>query len=59
MLAPLVAVQPIYLISETVFPVLIGMFGFGERKHLREGEELAFAMGAIGALLVIVGFISQ
>jgi hypothetical protein len=57
--APLVIVQPLFLVSETVFPVLIGLFGFKEHRHLREGEWLSFAFGSLGAILVIVGFLQR
>lgn len=51
---PQVAVQPIFLVTEMVFPSLIGLFVFHERKQFARIEWLFFALGAAGALLVSV-----
>ena len=56
-LAPLVVVQPIFLIGEMVAPTLMGLFGFGERKQFDRAQWLYFGIGVIGAALVIFGFI--
>lgn len=55
-LAPLVVVQPIFLISEMVFPALIGLFGFSEGKTFTRFEWLCFGLGVVGVCLVAYGF---
>lgn len=44
--------QPIFLVSEAVFPTIIGLYLFHERKELVGREWLAIAIGIIGTILV-------
>ncbi len=57
-LAPLVIVMPIFLFSEMVLPTLVGIFGFAEGKNFSRKEWLYFGLGFLGAVLIIIGFLS-
>jgi hypothetical protein len=50
--APQVIVQPVLLVAEMVFPTLIGLFIFHERKQLDPPEWIYLGIGFAGALLV-------
>ncbi|MEK7531876.1 MAG: hypothetical protein AAB545_03055 [Patescibacteria group bacterium] len=56
-LAPLLVVQPIFLVSEIVFPVLIGLIGFGEKKDYGFAEWCYLCLGILGSFFVVVGFV--
>ncbi len=56
--APLLIVQPLFLVSEMVLPALIGLFGFGEKKDYGSAEWCYLGAGALGATLVITGFVA-
>jgi hypothetical protein len=56
-LAPLVIVQPIFLLGEMVIPTLLGVFGFGEGKNFSRKEWFYFWFGFLGAILIIYGFL--
>ena len=49
---PVMVSQSIYVISELVFPVLIGFFVFKEIKGLTRREKIAFVLGAAGAVTI-------
>jgi hypothetical protein len=55
-LAPQTVVQPLFLVSEMVAPALIGLYVFAERQALDRREQLYFAVGLGGGLLVAVSF---
>ena len=55
-LAPLIVVQPIFLVSEMILPALIGLYIFGEHKEFNAQEKFFFAMGIAGGILIGVNF---
>jgi hypothetical protein len=55
-LAPQTIVQPLFLVGEMIGPALIGLYVFGERERLARHDQLYFAMGLAGGLLVAVSF---
>ena len=56
MWAPLLVTQPIYQISEMVFPTLIGFIKFREFKDLGPLDKTTFAVGFVGATIIILSF---
>ena len=54
--APLIAIQPIFLISEMIIPSLLGLYYFKEIKALDTKEKVIFAVGIAGGLLVNLSF---
>lgn len=55
--APLLVVQPIFLVSEMVLPALVGLFGFGEKKEYGRAEWCYFGIGLAGSFFVIISFV--
>jgi hypothetical protein len=55
-MAPQTIVQPLFLVGEMVGPAFIGLYVFGERERLARHDQLYFAMGIAGGLLVAVSF---
>lgn len=55
-LAPQVVVQPLYLVAEMIVPTLVGLYLFGEHRHLDGNERLFFLMGIAGGIVVAVSF---
>lgn len=55
-LAPVTVVQPTFMVSELVFPCLIGLYWFKEIKGLTSKERAAIALGITGGALVSIGF---
>ena len=55
-LAPQTVVQPLFLVGEMVAPALIGLYVFAEREALDRHEQLYFAVGLAGGLLVALSF---
>lgn len=53
-LAPITIIQPIFLVSELIFPVLIGLFIFKEIKQISKIEIIALLLGIAGG--VTIGF---
>ena len=51
-LVPLVFTQPIFMVSEMVFPTMVGLFIFGERKHFTRLGWLLMLAGLIGGLII-------
>lgn len=51
-LAPLTVTEPIFLVSEMIFPALIGLWFFKERQDLTTTEKIAFPLGLAGGTLV-------
>jgi hypothetical protein len=51
---PQVIVQPIFMISAVVMPVLIGLFLYSERKKIHHAQWLYLAIGIIGAFVVAI-----
>jgi hypothetical protein len=58
-LAPQTIVQPLFLVGEMVGPALIGLYVFGERNTLARHDQLYFALGLAGGLLVALSFSFQ
>ncbi len=56
LLAPLIIVQPIFLVSEMVVPSLIGLYVFRERKDLNRKQKMFFALCILGGLLIVLSF---
>lgn len=55
-LAPQTVAQPLFLIGEMVLPTVIGLFAFGERKHLDPVQKAYFALALIGGTIIALGF---
>lgn len=55
-LAPITAFQPIYLISEAIAPIIIGLWIFKERKELAKKEWLALIIGVVGIILIAYSY---
>ncbi|MBU1131471.1 hypothetical protein KJ840_05030 [Patescibacteria group bacterium] len=55
-LAPIAIVQPIFLVTKMIFPTLVGLYFFKERKDLTSIEILAMIIGFIGGLIIALGF---
>jgi hypothetical protein len=55
-LAPQTVVQPLFLVGEMIAPALIGLYVFAEREALDGYEQLLFAAGLAGGLLVALSF---
>jgi glucose uptake protein GlcU len=51
---PQVIVQPIFMISAVVMPVLIGLFLYSERKKIHHTQWLYLAIGIVGAFVVAI-----
>lgn len=51
-LVPVAVYQPIFLVTEAVFPALIGLYFFHERKEMTRKEWLAIALGLAGTIIV-------
>ncbi|MDP3935322.1 MAG: hypothetical protein Q8Q46_03860 [Candidatus Giovannonibacteria bacterium] len=51
-LVPLVFTQPIFMVSEMIFPTMIGLFIFGEAKHFTRLGWLLMLCGLIGGLII-------
>jgi hypothetical protein len=58
-MAPQTIVQPLFLVGEMVGPALIGLYVFGEREALARRDQLYFAIGLAGGLLVALSFSVQ
>jgi hypothetical protein len=58
-LAPQTIVQPLFLVGEMAGPALIGLYVFGERDTLARHDQLYFALGLAGGLLVALSFSFQ
>lgn len=54
--APTIVVQPIFQVTEMVFPSLIGLFYFKEGKQLKPMEWCAFIVGIIGGLVIAFSY---
>ena len=55
-ISPLVIVQPLFMVADTIFPVLIGLFVFKEIKKVDRIEWLYFAIGLTGSMLIISSY---
>lgn len=55
-LAPITVFLPIFLVSEMIFPCLVGFFLFKEIKQLTKAEIFAFAIGFIGIIAISLNF---
>jgi hypothetical protein len=55
-LAPQTIVQPLFLVGEMIGPALIGLYVFGEREALAQRDQLLFAVGLAGGLMVALSF---
>lgn len=58
-LAPMLIVQPIFLITRMIFPALIGLWVFNEIKHLKKYEALWFSVAGVGGLCVAIAYTTQ
>ncbi len=55
-LAPLVVIQPIFLVAELIIPALLGLYLFKERRYITGTEWFYFALAMYGGLQVGIGF---
>ena len=55
-IAPLIVVQPIFLVAEMAFPVLIGLIGFAEHKTYDRFDWICFGLGVMGVFLIAAGY---
>jgi len=53
---PLIVAQPLFLILGAVAPALIGLFYFKEARKFDRWEWIFYGLGALGACLIVVGF---
>jgi len=56
MYAPLAVTQPIFQVTEMVFPTLIGLFVFKEIKELNGAKKIVFAIAFAGSLVVAFSY---
>ena len=54
--APITVAQPIFQIAEMVFPTLIGLYVFKEKKDLGRIDKLAFAVGMAGGVIIALSY---
>lgn len=54
--APIAVVQPIFQVTEMVFPAIIGLWIFKEAKSLSVAEKATFATGLCGVSLILCIF---
>lgn len=54
--APLPVVQPIFQVTESIFPAIIGLYVFKEKNRLQPAERLAFVIGLAGCLILAIKF---
>lgn len=55
-LAPITVAQPIFQVSEMIFPTLIGLWIFKEKKHLENLSLIAMILGLAGGMLLVLNF---
>ena len=53
---PLVVIQPMFMVSDMIFPALVGLILFSEYKNFRKEEWVLFSLGFIGSLFIIFSF---
>lgn len=58
-LAPIIASQPIFFVSEAVFPSLIGLYYFKEKDNLTMYEKVAFLTGILGSIIIGLSFAAK
>lgn len=51
-LAPVTVYQPIFMITEAIFPALIGLYIFKEKGRLTSREKIAFLIGLTGVAII-------
>ncbi len=56
MLAPITVVQPIFQVSEMIFPTLIGLWIFKEAKEMNIWSRLAIVLGLAGGTIIALSF---
>ena len=56
MLAPITVVQPIFQVSEMIFPTLIGLWIFKEAKELNAWSRMAIVLGLAGGVTIALSF---
>lgn len=56
MLAPVTVVQPVFQVSEMIFPTLIGLWVFKEKRELTHQGWVAIALGLAGGLTLAFSF---
>ena len=55
-LVPLTVGEPIFLVTEMIFPALIGLYLFKEKRDLTREEITGFALGALGTVIIGLSF---
>jgi len=55
-LAPITVFQPIYLVTEAVFPTLIGLYIFHESKTITSKEKIAIVLGLASIIAISVSY---
>lgn len=53
---PLTAIKPIFLVTASLGPMLVGFFYYKEYQPLRKSEKLAFVLGLIGIAVIVLTF---
>lgn len=56
MLAPITVVQPVFQVSEMIFPTLIGLWIFKEKRELSCRGWVAIALGLAGGITIALSF---
>ena len=54
--APIAITQPVLLVSQMIFPALVGLYLFKENKQLSMPQKGLFLTGALGGLIILFSF---
>ena len=55
-LAPMVVATPVFQVSEMIFPTLIGLYVYNEKKKFNRLGWLAMGLGLVGGLIIASSF---
>ncbi len=55
-LAPLTVAQPVYLVSEAILYIFLGLYYFKEIRQLTKIDKIAFAGGIAGIIIIALSF---
>lgn len=53
---PLTAIKPIFLFTGSAGPLLVGFFYFKEHMEIKPIEKLAFLLGGVGIIIIVLTF---
>ena len=55
-LAPIVVTTPVFQVSEMIFPTLIGLYIYNEKKNFNWLGWVAMGLGLVGGLIIAFSF---